>query len=221
MLITNSSAGCTSLLMNYCYGEKFHELFDAVVVQAIKPGFFTNQSPFIEYDTYHVSPDVSPKIVHDLQLHRNPLPVFARGNANHLVDSIERAYVASQKGNLAVESSDGGKLRFCFVGDHMIADVVTPKTALKWTTVAVVEELDHLYHSQTATEKGQHWGSFFYHDKNENEKFHTYFAKLLRESADFCCISVDDLVKVEDHHLDKKSLYPCIVVLPNKTGELM
>jgi hypothetical protein len=62
--------------------------------------------------------------------------------------------------------------------------------------------------------KRQHWGSFFFHSTHEYEKFHTYYARLLRESADYCCFSVDDLVHVEEHSMDSTSLKPCVVLKP-------
>lgn len=46
-LITNSFAEYTHLLMTYSFGEEFHDLFDAVVVQAMKPSFFKNNEPFL------------------------------------------------------------------------------------------------------------------------------------------------------------------------------
>eukprot|EP00026_Physarum_polycephalum_P009718 Phypoly_transcript_09852.p1 GENE.Phypoly_transcript_09852~~Phypoly_transcript_09852.p1 ORF type:complete len:438 (+),score=50.83 Phypoly_transcript_09852:168-1316(+) len=209
-LITNSFAGYTHQLMNYCYGEKFHEFFDVVVVQAVKPGFFTKNEPFLEFETYHTEPSAA-KLVKDLELHRKPLPIFAKGNVVHLVDSLERVYETEHANNPEVKND---KLKFCYVGDHMIGDVVTPKAKLQWTTIAIVEELDHLYHSNVAPEKGQHWGSFFYHEANESQKFYTFHARLLRESADYCCFSVEDLVHVEEHSLDTESLKPCIVLKP-------
>jgi HAD superfamily 5'-nucleotidase-like hydrolase len=209
-LITNSFAGYTHQLMNYCYGEKFHELFDVVVVQAIKPSFFTKNESFLEYADYQ-SEASSAKVVKKLELHRKPLPIFAKGNVVHLVESLEQVYEDEHKENPEVRND---KLKFCYVGDHMIGDVVTPKSKLQWTTIAIVEELDHLYHSNVAPEKGQHWGSFFFHEANESQKFHTFYARLLRESADYCCFSVDDLVHVEEHSLDTSSLKPCIVLKP-------
>jgi len=227
-LITNSFAEYTHLLMTYCYGEDFHELFDAVVVQATKPAFFTHKEPFLESATYFpvvpssMAPSTALKSVVSIELGQTPMPIYVKGNVLSLIEAVDKARQAIN-GNLEGKTVEK-KTRFCYVGDNMIGDVMAPKAELKWITVAIVEELDHFYHNAPFNSEDakygkshhlHHWGSFFFHTGPKTEKFHTFWAKMIRDWADFCCFSVDDLAAITFNSnnilIDTESLRPCTV----------
>ncbi len=88
--------------------------------------FFTNRSEK-EFDTYF--PDVdSPKLVRDLQLHRKPVPVFAKGSVTHLITSLEKIYEAEHPGTL----QENDKLKFCYVGDRIFITTLFLVATLTW-----------------------------------------------------------------------------------------
>jgi len=186
-LITNSSRDYTDTIMNYAFGNKYQEIFDVVVVNAKKPYFFNCELPFEGED--ELDKDLEQKLV------------IGGGNAHHLLQAVYKHAVTL--GQATLES-----LKCCFVGDNILSDIVAPKSA-KWSTVAIVEELDHLYSDRY----NKIWGSFFYDRTNPDDKKQTLWTNLIRNNADYCCESVEDLFRcIDDAPLlvDEVALSPCI-----------
>jgi len=206
-LITNSSPDYTELVMKYAFGEKFHELFDVVVVNARKPYFFNSEIPFQEYGTYATA-DEGSVLEEGPNLALKPTPVLGGGNAHVLIDAVIKHYKQTMKvGQASLE-----KLKCLFVGDNILTDVVAPKS-VNWATVAVVEELDHLYSGRF----NKIWGSFFFNQTNNGEKLSTLWTNLIRSHADYCVESVDDLItshlspSASPLQIDEVALSPCII----------
>lgn len=204
-LITNSSPDYTDTVMRYAYGDRFHDLFDVVIVNAKKPYFFNSELPFQEYGTYLATEG---SVLEDgLNLELKPMPVIGGGNANDLVESVTKLLNMESVGKVL------DKIKCCFVGDNILTDVVAPKS-VNWTTVAIVEELDHLYNNTDSYNKI--WGSFFSNKTNNGDNKQTLWSNLIRHNADFCCESVDDLLGIRFSpaapvHVDEIALSPCIV----------
>jgi hypothetical protein len=54
VLATNSHVDYTHLLMSYAFGANWQALFDIIVVDSRKPGFFKGSAPFVGNATSRV-----------------------------------------------------------------------------------------------------------------------------------------------------------------------
>lgn len=97
----------------------------------------------------------------------------------------------------------------CYFGDHLRNDVTLPKTAVRWKTVAIVEELDDLEVEQKWTcdfdaspitsptnvnhpSSNMYWGSFFF----TKQKTPTYWAWEMIQNSDLVVPSLDRLASL-------------------------
>jgi len=125
MLITNSEWGYTRQMMTYAFdphlpkGVTWRDLFDAVIVSAAKPAFFTESRPLF-------------RIVDEeqglIQPHIGALEagsVFVGGSAP-LVE-----------GHLGLSGDE-----ILYVGDHLYSDVAVSKGVLRWRTALILRELE-------------------------------------------------------------------------------
>ncbi len=121
-LATNSEWHYTRAMMAYLFdgrldGLEWRELFDLVVVQAQKPGFFELDSPFQEVlDDTHERP---------LQGPLRPGVVYRGGNA----EAVQTHF-----------GLDGSEI--LYVGDHVYADVHVSSRIRRWRTALVLRELE-------------------------------------------------------------------------------
>jgi 5'-nucleotidase len=124
LLITNSEWAFTAKMMAHAYdrhlpeGMTWRDLFEAVVVSARKPAFFTESGPFFE-------------VVDETGLLR-PLVGPLRSGGLYLGGSaaqIERDFGIS-----------GDEI--LYVGDHMFGDVHVSKRTLSWRTALVLREME-------------------------------------------------------------------------------
>ncbi len=124
MLITNSEWSYTRAMMSYAFdrylpaGSTWRDLFDTVVVEARKPGFFTEAYPILE-------------VVDDEGLLRPCTGKLAAGGV----------YFG---GNARVIEAHLGLTgeEILYIGDHLYADVHVTKDVLRWRTALVVRELE-------------------------------------------------------------------------------
>ena len=117
-LLTNSDASYTTMVMRYLVGDDrqyphWERFFDAVITDARKPGFFTEQQKF--------------SLV---------------GAPYRPVDNLERGRVyqggsLSEFEQLMQVSGD----RILYVGDHIFGDVLRAKKTSAWRTLMVIQEL--------------------------------------------------------------------------------
>jgi HAD superfamily 5'-nucleotidase-like hydrolase len=123
LLITNSDWSYMRSIMPICFdpflpaGTTWRDLFDLVVVDAMKPGFFTGQNSYYEViteDGHLVKTD-------ELQ----PKRVYQGGNAV----AIESLFNVSRG-------------QILYVGDHIYSDVYQSKKACHWRTMLVISELE-------------------------------------------------------------------------------
>ena len=125
LLITNSDWFYTQAMMSYSFdhlsapGQSWRDLFDIVIVEANKPGFFAERHP-----AYRL---VDP-VAGTLQPHRGPLrsgEIYVGGDATQVERSLQLA---------------GEEL--LYLGDHLFGDVHVSKAMLRWRTGLVVRELE-------------------------------------------------------------------------------
>jgi 5'-nucleotidase len=125
VLITNSDWSYTRQMMSYAFddhmpaGETWRDLFEAVLVSADKPAFFSAQRPMyrvVDEDRGLLQPHLGP-------LERGA--VYVGGDAADL----ER-----QMGLHGAE--------ILYVGDHLYSDVSVSKALLRWRTALVLRELE-------------------------------------------------------------------------------
>jgi HAD superfamily 5'-nucleotidase-like hydrolase len=125
VLITNSEWEYTHRMMRYAFdrhlpGEQtWRDLFDAVIVSAAKPEFFTARRPLYR---------VVDEGLGLMRPHSGPLApgtVYVGGSASQLED------------HLGVSGDE-----ILYVGDHLYSDVSVSKALLRWRTALVLRELE-------------------------------------------------------------------------------
>ena len=149
LLITNSDWPFTQAMMSYSYdrfmpsGTTWRDLFDLVIVDAAKPGFFSTLSKFFE-----VMPETG-----YLKNVRDPLKIgkiYQGGNSA----AIEKVFQVSS-----------GEI--LYVGDHIYSDVYQSKKVNQWRTMLVITELED---ELIAAEKGRGLLNQIRHNMEEKEK---------------------------------------------------
>eukprot|EP01102_Stenamoeba_stenopodia_P007337 TRINITY_DN2055_c0_g1_i2.p1 TRINITY_DN2055_c0_g1~~TRINITY_DN2055_c0_g1_i2.p1 ORF type:complete len:464 (-),score=100.35 TRINITY_DN2055_c0_g1_i2:896-2287(-) len=221
-MATNSGPEYTHLLMSYCFGENFHDLFDVVIVNAMKPYFFTDTVKDL-YPLHTYFPDaLSSKAV---QEGTKPL-LYKEGNVRHLLNLLEQCFNKEKKAD---------SLRICYMGDHLMGDVVVPKKEMKWLTVAILEELEDpdeliFFDKKTTqtTDKENVWGSFFFIPTHQHQPHsepvdtahkYSFWSELIRNHADICVPSVDAFAEFFDEPAEHHSISTCVVYNINKTND--
>ncbi len=128
VLITNSEWEYTDRMMRFAFdahlggndgGQNWRDLFDAVIVSAAKPEFFTARRPFyrvVDEGLGLMRPHAGPL---------SPASVYVGGSAVHLED------------HLGVSGDE-----ILYVGDHLYSDVSVSKALLRWRTALVLRELE-------------------------------------------------------------------------------
>jgi len=124
-LITNSEWEYTSRIMDYSFdphlpsGTTWRDLFEAVVVSADKPDFFTASRPLfriVDEAAGYLRPQLGPL---------EPGGVFVGGCAPDLED------------HLGLHGDE-----ILYVGDHLYSDVSVSKALLRWRTALILRELE-------------------------------------------------------------------------------
>jgi hypothetical protein len=132
-LLTNSAWDYTSAMMSYLLDgaqgtdhsypssyPSWRHYFDVIVVDAGKPGFFTESRPFIELDAQ------------GNPLLKSPGGPFQRGrfySGGNIKEFQERARASGD--------------RVLFVGDHIYGDMLRSRKSSNWRTAMVLQELEH------------------------------------------------------------------------------
>jgi 5'-nucleotidase len=125
MLITNSEWAYTQQMMAHAVdpylpsGMTWRDVFDAVIVSAVKPAFFTLRKPLY-------------KVVHeDVGLLQPHVGAIERGNAFY--------------GGCALQVEESLGLtgdEILYVGDHLFGDVHVSKDELRWRTALILREME-------------------------------------------------------------------------------
>jgi 5'-nucleotidase len=137
LLITNSEWEYTRAMMSYSIdrflpkGMSWRELFDIVIVQAGKPGFFERSAPLYE-------------VVDDSGLLRPCAGKMQRGCA----------YLGGHA-RLVEEHLGLAGEEILYVGDHMYADVHVSSQIRRWRTALVLRELEQEVEAEQAFKRKQ------------------------------------------------------------------
>jgi len=125
LLITNSEWEYTTRIMEYAFdphlpaGSSWRDLFEAVIVSAAKPEFFTGNRPLyriVDESNGNMQPQMGPL---------DPGAVFVGGCAPDL------------ENHLGLHGDE-----ILYVGDHLFSDVSVSKALLRWRTALILRELE-------------------------------------------------------------------------------
>ncbi|XP_052607320.1 5'-nucleotidase domain-containing protein 1 isoform X1 [Peromyscus californicus insignis] len=122
MLITSSHSDYCKLLGTYILGKDFADLFDIVITNALKPGFFSHfpsQRPF-----HTLENDEEQKELPSL----DKPGWYSQGNAAHLYELLKKM-------------TDKPKPKVVYFGDSMHSDIFPAHHYSNWETVLILEEL--------------------------------------------------------------------------------
>ncbi|MFK7741392.1 MAG: HAD-IG family 5'-nucleotidase [Planctomycetota bacterium] len=133
-LATNSEWHYTRAMMRFAFadrlgGMRWRELFDLVIVQAAKPGFFERSTPFFEV----IDPDDEHGAERPLQAPLRQGVVYRGGNA----EDVQKHF-----------GLDGSEI--LYVGDHVYADVHVSSRIRRWRAALVLRELEEEVAAESA-----------------------------------------------------------------------
>jgi HAD superfamily 5'-nucleotidase-like hydrolase len=154
-LATNSEWHYTRAMMGHAFDpylgtderspRHWRNLFDLVIVQAKKPGFFDKQNPFVEV--------VDDTTTRPLQGPLRPGVVYKGGNA----EAVQQHF-----------GCDGGEI--LYVGDHVYADVHVSSQIRRWRTALVLRELEQEVLAERTFAGKQHELEQLLHDKDRLDR---------------------------------------------------
>ena len=126
-ILTNSGFDFVNHGMRFLVGPEWRTLFDAVVVSAQKPAFYTRSSPFRALSQ---TPDGD----HRLTWRAADTRDLERG----------RVLLGGSLSELQSLTGWGGVgKRVLYVGDHVHTDLSAPRRKAGWATAAILRELEH------------------------------------------------------------------------------
>lgn len=151
ILITNSEWIYTRGMMSYAFdrfmpqGMTWRDIFDVVIVNAGKPGFFERRQSLYE-------------MVND------------DGLCRPLIGKMREGGIYLGGNASAVESHFGlAGEEILYVGDHVFADVNVSKSVLRWRTALVARELEAEFEAVDAFKEDQHRLEAMMREKEEVE----------------------------------------------------
>eukprot|EP01128_Nolandella_sp_AFSM9_P012527 TRINITY_DN9367_c0_g1_i1.p1 TRINITY_DN9367_c0_g1~~TRINITY_DN9367_c0_g1_i1.p1 ORF type:complete len:385 (+),score=82.41 TRINITY_DN9367_c0_g1_i1:511-1665(+) len=227
MLMTNSFAEYTDLLMKYAFGDDWKDSFDLIIYQSRKPYFFSSPIPQPTSNAPVSSVGSEKTKSHSVAPYHSPfceldritpvsLPLklggeYYGGNNKDLTDffiSVQSSSSLSPSPSLPATTSPS----VCYVGDELVGDVWIPKQFCNWATVAIVEELESLEHSlglfsdlrshstlTTASHISRGFSSFF-HPGSESTDV-SFFLHLMHHHSDHYTSCLTKLSQFSPSHL--------------------
>lgn len=167
-LITGSNVDFASHTAENSLGLEWRTLFDIVIFFAKKPGFFTQDRPFLSLQGFQ---ELGP--VDTEKLERRGM--YTHGNWDGLYKFLKK-------------HSGKDKPKILYIGDNLVQDIYTPAVHTPCDTVAICEELEAEgiggHKKQHTDEKylvSSTWGSYFYHGEEQ-----TIWKKILMKHAKLC-----------------------------------
>ncbi|XP_038626097.1 5'-nucleotidase domain-containing protein 1 [Tachyglossus aculeatus] len=206
LLITNSHSDYCRLLGEYVLGSDFTDLFDIVITNALKPGFFSqipNQRPFRTLEN-----DEEGESLPSLE---KP-GWYSQGNASQLYELLKKMTGKPEP-------------KVVYFGDSMHSDIFPARHYSKWETVLILEELgmgDGVVSGQGEVEprekKGKYegqqakplssrselWGSFFVDaiSGTENTEESLEFTWACKRIQTYSTIAIPSVEAIADLPLD-------------------
>ncbi|XP_002407820.3 5'-nucleotidase domain-containing protein 1 [Ixodes scapularis] len=132
-LLTSAEAPVVRSMARHCLGDDWMDLFDLVIVDARKPGFFSNKRPFLKHagdETRPLTPDETLK----------PGRMYCQGSWSEV---LRRRWLGSR--------------RALYIGDSLLDDVLAARGCCD--TVAIVREM--ACEETLSDECEKNWGSLF------------------------------------------------------------
>ncbi|XP_075059051.1 5'-nucleotidase domain-containing protein 1 isoform X1 [Mixophyes fleayi] len=189
LLITSSHSDYCRLLCEYIFGKDFEELFDIIITNALKPGFFSltpQQRPFWTLES-------------DIEIDRLPTMEkagwYSQGNWLHLY-------------NLLKKMTGKPEPKTVYFGDSMRSDIFSARHYCSWETVLILEELeggevqepDVTDFGSCLKKKGKYDSLQPQEPYSVSKKWGSYFADSIPgtkstqeiQTATWCCISIRD-----------------------------
>jgi HAD superfamily 5'-nucleotidase-like hydrolase len=151
ILASNSPFWYVDAGMKLFFGENWRDLWDAVIVSAGKPIFYTEDArPFREVST--TTGRVKFKQVTTIE----PGEVYTEGCLKELTKCLPwtKPSISSEDDDSITESSGGGFLsspNVLYIGDSMFADLVDAKREFGWTTATIAPEVGYEMELQSQT----------------------------------------------------------------------
>lgn len=182
-LITGSNADFASHTAENSMGSDWKELFDVVVFFAKKPGFFTQDRPFIKLNGFEETEQVQSLIKGGMYTH---------GNWSGLYDFLKK-------------TSNKNEPKVLYIGDNLVQDIYAPAVHTPCDTVAICEELEAegvdgyvQQHSDLEYLISSTWGSYFSHTDGETS---TIWKNIIANHANLCIPSLEHVAsKPLDHN---------------------
>ncbi|XP_026671478.1 5'-nucleotidase domain-containing protein 1 isoform X2 [Ceratina calcarata] len=147
-LLTGSNADFVNFTASYALGEDWKSLFDINICFAKKPGFFTENRPFLQVNNFEEGAAIESK-----DLKRGE--IYSQGNWKGLTEFL--GYM-SEKENP----------RCLYVGDNLVQDIYAPNSFVQCDTITVSEEQmsegmvhQKLSHQDEKVLNSTFWGSYF------------------------------------------------------------
>lgn len=172
-LITGSNVDFASHTAENSMGAQWRDFFDIVIFFAKKPGFFTQDRPFLVLEGFQ---ELGPVNVDKLEKRG----MYTHGNWNGLYQFLKKY-------------SSKEEPKILYVGDNLVQDVYTPAVHTPCDTVAICEELEAEgvggHEKQHTDEKylvSSTWGSYFYHGQEQ-----TIWKSIITNHAKLCIPSLE------------------------------
>uniref|UniRef100_F6Z7W4 5'-nucleotidase domain-containing protein 1 n=1 Tax=Monodelphis domestica TaxID=13616 RepID=F6Z7W4_MONDO len=208
LIITNSYSNYCRLLCDYAIGNDFTDIFDIVISNALKPGFFSQQ------------PNKRLFLTIEDDEEQDALPSldkpgwYSQGNSDQLYELLKKMTGKAQP-------------KVVYFGDSMHSDIFPAHYYSNWETVLILEELrenEDIVPKRNESEplekkgkyEGQHikplysfskqWGSFFVDGilGKENMENLLTFTWSCKRIHDYSTITVPSLEAIADLPLDYK-----------------
>jgi len=176
-LLTGSYVDFATFTASYALGKDWQSLFDIVICNAKKPGFFANSRPFFTVINNQETCCVTSK-----DLKRGE--IYSQGNWNKLSEFL-------------VSITGKADQRCLYVGDNLIQDIYVPNLFAHCDTLAVIEEQmseGMLYHGLTHPDENilnsKFWGSYFCL-KDSTVNVDSLFGHIIKKYAKLCIPKID------------------------------
>ncbi|CAK7309612.1 5'-nucleotidase domain-containing protein 1 [Vulpes lagopus] len=206
LLITSSHSDYCRLLCEHVLGNDFTDLFDIVITNALKPGFFSHlpsQRPF-----WTLENDEEQEALPSLE---KP-GWYSQGNAVHLYELLKKMTGRNEP-------------KVVYFGDSMHSDIFPARHYSNWETVLILEELrgdrdGKSEESEPLEKKGKYegpkakplntlskkWGSFFIDsvpglENTEDSLVHTWSCKRI---STYSTIAIPSIEAIAELPLDYK-----------------
>ncbi|KAG3290096.1 5'-nucleotidase domain containing 1 [Ictidomys tridecemlineatus] len=201
LLITSSHSDYCRLLCEYILGNDFEDLFDIVITNALKPGFFSHSPSQRPFRT--LKNDEEQEVLPSL----NKPGWYSQGNAVHLYELLKKMTGKPEP-------------KVVYFGDSMHSDVFPARHYRNWETVLILEELQgeeawKPEESEPLEKRGKYevpktkllntfskkWGSFFIdsvsqRENSEDSLVYTWSSKRINTYSTIAIPSIEAIAEL-------------------------